>query len=207
MTSPEETKKALRPKVVLVRHGQTEWSATGKHTGRTDVSLTELGRRQAKAVAALLDGEPFDLVLASPLIRAWETMELAGYTEDVEREDDLMEWDYGEYEGRRTDDVRKEIPGWSVWTHPIHAGESIEDVGQRADRVIDRLSGSKGALIFSHGHFLRILAARWLGLSPAMGSGLALDTATVSTLGWERENRVLRIWNQGCHLPSNDPPV
>lgn len=207
MTSLGQPNKEHGPRVVLVRHGQTEWSATGKHTGRTDVSLTELGRRQAKALAALLDGERFDLILASPLIRAWETMQLAGYAEYARPDGDLMEWDYGAYEGRRTDDIRKDIPGWSVWTHPIDAGESIEDVGMRADRVIERLSGSKGALVFSHGHFLRILAARWLGISPAMGSGLALDTATVSALGWERENRVLRIWNQGCHLPSNDPPI
>ena len=192
--------------VVLVRHGQTEWSVSGKHTGRTDIPLTELGRRQADALGGMLGGTEFTLVLSSPLSRAWETMDRAGYSSGGVATDDLLEWDYGAYEGRRTADTRKEIPGWSVWTHPIIEGESFDEVGARADRAIDRaLSVDGPVVIFAHGHLLRILAARWMGLPAVAGRNLRLDTATVSTLGWERENRVIRHWNEACHLRSMDP--
>lgn len=192
--------------VVLVRHGQTEWSVSGKHTGRTDVPLTDLGRRQADALGEMLSGTEFALVLSSPLIRAWETMDRAGYAAVVVATGDLLEWDYGVYEGRRTTDIRTEIPDWSVWTHPIDDGESLEEVGSRADSAIDLALRADGPVaMFAHGHMLRILAARWMGLPPVAGRNLLLDTATVSTLGWERENRVLRQWNEACHLRSLDP--
>lgn len=192
--------------VFLVRHGETEWSMSGKHTGRTDVPLTELGRRQAEVLGEMLGAGPFHRVLSSPLTRARETMERAGFGDVAVASDDLVEWDYGVYEGRRTDDIRIEIPRWSVWTHPIEGGESVEDVGRRADRVITGLVDSDGpTLVFGHGHMLRILAARWVMLSAQSGGALGLDTATVSTLGWERENRVIRRWNDVCHLRSMDP--
>lgn len=196
-----------RPRVVLVRHGQTGWSASGKHTGRTDVPLSELGRRQAEALGEMLAGDEFAAVLASPLSRAWETMQIAGYGDGI-ASDDLMEWDYGRFEGRKTADVREDTPDWSVWSHPIVDGESVDEVGRRADRVIDRALAEEGTvLLFGHGHALRILGARWIGLSAAEGRKLGLDTGTVSTLGWERENRVIRRWNESCHLRSMDPEI
>lgn len=192
--------------VTLVRHGQTEWSADGLHTGRTDVPLTELGIRQASALGNMLDGERFAVVLSSPLSRAWRTMELAGRDAEAEAREELVEWDYGVFEGTRTVDVREEIPGWSVWTHPIEGGEAVGEVGERADQVIADLVAADGpGLIFAHGHLLRILAARWMGLPAVGGRLLGLDTATISTLGWERETRVIRHWNEMCHLRSLDP--
>ena len=194
--------------IVLVRHGQTEWSRSGKHTGRTDIPLTELGRRQADALSQMLSDQPFAAVLTSPLSRAWETMERAGLGTKSVAVDDLMEWDYGVYEGRKTDDIRKEVPGWSVWTHVIEGGESLDDVGARADRVIDRALGFEGRVaMFAHGHMLRVIGARWIGMPPDAGRHLRLDTATISTLGWDRENRVIRQWNESCHLRSLDPLV
>lgn len=194
------------PEIFLVRHGQTEWSASGRHTGRTDVPLTELGRRQADALGEMLRGRQFASVLSSPLSRAWETMERAGYALAAQPADDLLEWDYGVYEGRRTVDIREEIPSWSVWTHPIVDGETVDEVGGRVDRAIERALGVDGPVaFFAHGHVLRIVAARWIGLPAGAGRNLRLDTATVSTLGWERENRVLLRWNEACHLRSIDP--
>ena len=191
--------------LTLVRHGQTEWSVTGKHTGRTDIPLTDLGRRQADALGEMLAGDEFDLVFSSPLARAWETMAGAGFGDAGVAKDDLLEWDYGEYEGRTTAEIREEIPEWSVWTHPIGGGERVEDLGRRADRVVAlALEGDGPVLVFAHGHILRVLAARWIGLPPADGRLLKLDTATVSTVGWERENRVIRTWNIACHLGSEE---
>lgn len=196
-----------QPTVTLVRHGQTEWSKTGRHTGLTDVSLTELGRQQARALGDMIGRGEYALVQSSPLIRAWQTMELAGFGEVGEPNPDLVEWDYGEYEGISTAEVREEIPRWTVWTHPVREGETIEEVGERADEVIADLVDSDGPiLLFAHGHFLRVLAARWLGLHPDAGQRFSLSTATVSVLGWERENRVLESWNVECHLRSDDPP-
>lgn len=198
---------SARHEVVLVRHGQTEWSASGRHTGRTDVPLTELGLRQAEALGAMLGGVEFARVLSSPLARAWETMKRAGFPGGTATPD-LMEWDYGIYEGRTTKDIREEIPGWSVWTHPILDGESVDEVGARVDRVIASTADANGPVaIFAHGHSLRILAARWIGLPARAGRNLRLDTATVSTLGWERENPVIRQWNEACHLRSMDPDL
>ncbi len=196
------------PEVTLVRHGQTEWSKTGRHTGRTDVPLTDLGRQQAVALGKMIEDAKFDRVLSSPLSRAWETMELAGLANSDVASDDLVEWDYGDYEGRPTAEIRVDLPGWTVWTHPIVGGESIEDVSARADRVIDSVLESEGSIVmFAHGHILRILAARWMGLAPDAGRALSLDTATRSTLGWERENRVIRTWNVMCSIHSGDPSV
>ncbi|MEM8606076.1 MAG: histidine phosphatase family protein [Myxococcota bacterium] len=192
--------------VVLIRHGQTEWSVSGQHTGRTDIALTELGRRQADALSQMLSDEPFDAVLSSPLARAWETMERAGLGREAIAVDDLMEWDYGVFEGRRTDDIQKEIPDWSIWSHPVPNGESLAEVAARADRVIEKLLAIEGRVaVFAHGHMLRILGVRWVEMPPDTARHFRLDTATICTLSWARENRVIRQWNESCHLRSLDP--
>ena len=183
--------------VVLVRHGETEWSREGKHTGRTDIPLTERGRRQAEAVGAALKGRRFALVLTSPLSRALETCRLAGFGDVAEQRDELREWDYGAYEGRRTIEVREEHPGWTLWRDGVPEGESIDAVAARVDRVIAELRAVQGAaLLFAHGHVLRVLTVRWLGLEPQAGALFALDPATISVLGYERETTVVRLWNQ-----------
>lgn len=185
----------------LVRHGETEWARLGRHTGRTDIPLTETGREQARALGRRLAGVTFGLVLTSPLSRAAETAALAGFGEAVVVDPDLREWDYGALEGRLTAEIREDYPGWSIWTGPWPDGETIEQVGARADRVLARIRAADGdVLAFSHGHLLRVLAARWLGLPPASGGLFALGTATVSILGWDRENPVIEIWNEACHL-------
>lgn len=187
------------PRVVLVRHGETEWSAAGRHTGRTDVPLTEQGRRQAKALGAYLDGFSFALVLTSPLRRALETCRLAGLEALAQTRDDLMEWDYGEYEGRTTPDIRTIRPGWSLWKEGVPGGETAKEVGGRADRVIAEARSTGGdVVLFAHGHILRTLTARWLALPPDRGRSLALETATVSVLGYERETPVILRWNLPC---------
>lgn len=188
-------------RLVLVRHGETEWSASGKHTGRTDIPLNDIGRRQAEQVARRLAGEPFAAVFTSPRSRARDTCRIAGLDSDAIVTDDLREWDYGVYEGRTTDEIREDEPDWSVWTAEIRGGESVEDVGRRVDRVIEAAIAYAGDVaLFGHGHCLRILAARWIGLPAAAGSLLELSTATVSRLGWERERRVVELWNDGSHL-------
>jgi len=180
--------------VVLVRHGQTEWSRTGRHTGRTDVPLTEEGERQARAVGAALRGREFALVLSSPLSRALDTARLAGFEPEVR--DDLAEWDYGEYDGLTTPEIREQVPDWTIWRYGAVGGESVDQLAARADRVVEKLLGVEGdVLVFSHGHFLRVLTARWLGLSAAEGRLFALDSGTRSMLGFEREQRVIRSWN------------
>jgi probable phosphoglycerate mutase len=190
----------MPPEIVLVRHGETEWSRSGRHTGATDVPLTETGREQARSLGELLDGREFELVLSSPLSRALETCRLAGYSEAAEIDDDLREWDYGEYEGRKTADIRQERPGWTVWMGSP-GGESLDHVGARARRVLDRAAGAGGdAALFSHGHFLRILGACWLGLPPDGGRLFLLSTAALSVLGYERETRVFREWNRACDV-------
>ena len=183
--------------VVLVRHGQTEWSLSGQHTGTTDIPLTDEGRRQAEALGARLGGWRFERVLSSPLARALDTCRLAGLGDRAEVTDDLREWDYGEYEGRRTVDIREERAGWSLWMDGVPGGETVEDVGRRADRVVEaaRRAGGDVAL-FAHGHVLRVLGARWVGLPPDHGRLLALSTASISVLGWERETAVVERWNE-----------
>jgi probable phosphoglycerate mutase len=187
----------VRPEAVLVRHGETAWTISGQHTGRTDVLLTEEGRRQAERLGPRLAGRTFALVLTSPLQRAVETCRLAGFGEAAELCDDCREWDYGEYEGRTTAEIRTEVPSWSLWRDGVPGGETAAQVAARADRVIERLRGAAGdALVFSHGHFLRVLTARWLGLGPEEGRLFALSPASVSVLGWEREEAVLSRWNE-----------
>jgi broad specificity phosphatase PhoE len=184
-------------RVVVVRHGETQWSAARRHTGRTDIDLTEAGRAAASLVRAELAGFTFALVLASPLARALETARRAGLDPIVDA--DLVEWDYGEYEGRTTEEIRRDIAGWSVWSHAITGGETVDDVGRRADRAIGRALAADGDVcIVAHAHLLRILAARWLELPASAGQRFTLDTATVSELGFEREARVILRWNQRC---------
>ena len=190
-----------------VRHGETEWSASGRHTGRTDIPLTPTGERQAAALGRLLAKRPFALVLSSPLGRARETCRLAGYGDVAVITDDLREWDYGDYEGRKTVDIRKEAPGWTVWAGPVPGGETVEQVAQRTRRVIDRaVSASGDVALFAHAHVLRVLAACWLGLPPDGGRLLALGTASLSVLGYERETRVITTWNQDWHLVRAENP-
>ena len=184
------------PEVVLVRHGETEWSLQGKHTGSTDIPLTATGRRQAEHVGRRLAKWRFELVLTSPLGRAAETCRLAGLGADAQVRRDLMEWDYGRFEGRTTPEIRTEEPGWNLWRDGCPEGESAADVARRADRVISELRPIEGdAAVFAHGHLLRVLAARWLGMPPAAGGGLALSTATISILGHEHETPVIWLWN------------
>jgi probable phosphoglycerate mutase len=189
-SSPPETR------LVLVRHGETEWSRSGRHTGRTDVPLSEEGRAQADRIGHALRGRTFSHVLSSPLERAVETCRIAGFGDRAELVDDLMEWDYGIYEGRTRVEIAAEIPGWTIWRAPIPGGESLGAVGRRADRVIAKTLPLGGdILVFAHGHILRILAARWIEQPPVLGSRLELATATVSELGWEQERRVIERWN------------
>jgi broad specificity phosphatase PhoE len=185
------------PDVWIVRHGETEWSRTGQHTGRTDLPLTAAGEREAAELGRRLGGRRFARVLSSPLARAWETCRLAGYAATAERVPDLMEWDYGAHEGRTTDEIRADDPGWSIWSGSVPGGETAEDVGRRADRVIGGLPEVGAVLVFAHGHFLRVFAARWLGLPPRDGRLLALGTASLGVLGHENGTRVIRAWNVG----------
>lgn len=189
-----------RTELWLIRHGETEWSATKRHTGRTDIPLTATGERQGSALGRHLAGRKFALVLCSPLQRARETCRLAGYADAAAFTDDLMEWDYGAYEGRKTSEIRNEAPGWSIWTGGVPRGETVEQVGDRAERVIKRALSVRGEVaLFAHGHILRVLTARWLELPPDAGRLFALDTASLSVLGHERETRVITVWNQSLH--------
>jgi len=180
----------------LIRHGQTAWTLSGAHTGRTDLPLTDAGRENAQAAGRWLAGRKFALVLTSPLSRARETCRLAGYGDVAQVDPNLAEWDYGDYEGRTTAEIRKDRPDWSLWREgPLH-GETVEQVGARAEAVLARISNIDGDVaLFAHGHLLRILTSRWLGLSPDCGRMFALATATVSTLGFERDNHVILQWN------------
>lgn len=179
----------------VVRHGQTSWSAEGRHTSTTEAELTDVGVDQARAVAPALADAAFDHVLTSPRARARRTAQLAGFAEAVVDED-LTEWDYGQYEGLTTPQIRESEPDWTVWTHGCPGGESVQDVGQRLDRVVQRVRSSEGrTLVFAHGHSLRVLAALWLGLDVADGRVLEIDTATVGVLGDDRGQPVVRRWN------------
>ena len=188
-------------RVWLVRHGETEWSKSGQHTGRTDIALTARGERQAKALGHYLAGERFALVLTSPMGRARETCRLAGLGEGAQVSEDLHEWNYGIYEGVTTKAVRDKQPDWTIWETPIPQGESVEQVGERARRIVARVEQVDGDVaLFAHGHILRILGATWMGLPPIYGRNLALDTATLSILGYERETRCIEVWNQAPAL-------
>lgn len=183
------------PEVWLVRHGETEWSRDHRHTSTTDLPLTPVGERAAEGLASRLAEVRFDLVLTSPRQRARRTAELAGHP-DAEIDEGLVEWAYGDYEGITTAEIRETVPGWSVWTHPAPGGETAQEVTARLDDVIGRLrDGPERALVFGHGHALRALAARWLGLPVGVGRGFRLDTATVSILGYERETPAILRWN------------
>lgn len=179
----------------LVRHGETEWSRDHKHTSVTDLPLTPVGERAACVVRDRLAGEEFDQVLTSPRLRARRTAELAGFA-GAEIVDELVEWGYGDYEGVTTAEIRETVPGWTVWTHSTPGGEPAAEVGKRLDRVVARVRETVGrTLVFGHGHALRVLTARWLGLEPAEGRLFRLDTATISVLGHERETPVILRWN------------
>jgi probable phosphoglycerate mutase len=185
----------------LVRHGETEWARLGRHTGRTDVPLTDRGREEARTLGRRLAGHAFGLVLASPLSRARDTAVLSGFGPVVQPDPDLMEWDYGSLEGRETPEIQASYPGWSIWHGPWPGGETIADVAARADRVVARVRTGEidgDALVFAHGHLLRVLAARWLGLPAERGELFSLGTATVSVLGWEHESPVVDAWNVDC---------
>jgi broad specificity phosphatase PhoE len=183
--------------VVLVRHGETEWTRTRQHTGRTDLPLNEQGREQARLVGDALRERSFGLVLTSPLRRARETCELAGFGAVAQEREELMEWDYGEYDGRTTAEIRAERPSWSLWRDGAPGGESPDDVGRRIDRIVAELRAAEAdVLVFGHGHSLRVMAARWLGLPPADGRLFVLATATLSILGYERETAAMLRWNE-----------
>ena len=191
----------------LIRHGETEWSVTKRHTGRTDIALTATGERQAAVLGRHLARRAFALVLCSPLQRARETCRLAGYSDEATCTDDLLEWDYGAYEGRTTSEIRTEVPGWSIWTGGVPGGETIDQVGNRAEQVIKQALAVDGDVaLFAHAHILRILTACWLGLQPDAGRLFALSTASVSVLGHERETRVISVWNQDWHLVHQENP-
>jgi broad specificity phosphatase PhoE len=190
----------MTSRVVLLRHGATEWSRSGQHTGRTDVPLLEVGREQARAAGELLRSMTFAQVLTSPLLRARETAALAGF--DGEVDPDLLEWDYGAYEGLTSVEIQAKRPGWTLWTDGVVDGERAADVGRRVDRVIERARLVQGdTLCVAHGHVLRVLTARWLGLPPVGGRLFALGTGTVSILGWERDTPVVTLWNDGPDGP------
>ena len=186
-------------KVFLVRHGQTEWSLLGKHTGVSDIPLTDAGRRNAEKLRPVLGHLNFEMVLCSPLQRARETARLAGFSE-AGIDKDLMEWDYGEYDGVTTAEIRKDVPGWTVFTKECPAGETADEVGARVDRVIKRVKACRGdAILFAHGHVLRVLCARWLELDARMGMHFVLGTASLNILGYEHETPVIEIWNEHVH--------
>jgi broad specificity phosphatase PhoE len=179
----------------LVRHGKTRWSVDGRHTSTTDLPLLPEGEDVARALVPRLAEVGFTQVLTSPRLRARRTAELVGFP-DAEVDEDLAEWAYGDYEGLTTDQIRETDPGWTIWTHPTPGGETSADVAVRLDRVVARARAVSGAtLVIGHGHSLRALAARWLGLEVASGRHLQLDTATISVLAYERESPVVRHWN------------
>jgi probable phosphoglycerate mutase len=185
--------------MVVLRHGSTEWSQNGQHTGRTDIPLLEEGCRQAEAAGEFLRAEGldhFDLVLTSPLRRASETCALAGFGGRAEADPDLVEWDYGEYEGLTTPEIRERVPGWTLWDNGVPAGERVSEVGRRADRVIARALAQDGdTLCVAHGHLLRVLAARWLGLPPVAGRLFVLQAGALGRLDWDKEFTVMERWN------------
>jgi len=185
-----------RPVVWLARHGETQWSRERRHTGRTDVPLTAEGEGEARRLRAPLAEAGLGRVLCSPLGRARETCELAGFGDRAELREELLEWDYGDYEGITSDEVHEERPGWLLWRDGCPGGESPAEIGERADAIVAELLGYDGPLgVFAHGHVLRVLAARWLGLEPSGGQLLGLGTATLSRLGWEHDYRVVQRWN------------
>jgi broad specificity phosphatase PhoE len=184
-------------RIVTVRHGETEWSASGQHTSRTDLPLVQAGREQAQALAGVLRGRTVSRVLSSPLRRALETCELTGFGDRVEVSDKLYEWDYGEYEGLTTPQIRDQRPDWDLWRDGCPGGETPQQVAARADQLLESLHDTDGeVIVFAHGHILRVLAARWIEMPVAAGARLALSAGAVSVLGHEREVRVIGRWNE-----------
>lgn len=185
----------------LIRHGETEWSTSGRHTSRSDVPLTARGQQSAQAIGQYLAKREFSLVLTSPRQRALETCRTAGYSLGAIVDDNLAEWDYGDYEGRTTAEIRSKAAGWSIWSASVPGGESINQVAARARAIIERAEGIAGRVaLFSHAHFLRVLAAVWIGLPARSGNLLFLGTGSVSILGFERETRVIQIWNRSFEV-------
>ncbi len=193
---PAASAPADPPDVVLVRHAETEWSLAGRHTGRSDIPLTDRGRSAARALASRLEAWSFELVLVSPARRARETCELSGLAARALQRDDLQEWDYGSYEGLTTAQIRSRRPDWDMWRDGCPEGETANDVGARADRVIAELQRARvTAVVFAHGHLLRVLGARWIALAPSAGARLGLSPGAISVLGHERERAILARWN------------
>lgn len=191
-----EARPELESELVLIRHGETEWSREGRHTGRSDIPLTARGREEARRLGPRLRGRHLALVLTSPLSRARDTCRLSGFGDGAEETGDLLEWDYGGDEGRTTAEIRRERPGWLLWQDGPAGGETIAEVAARVDRVIARVREAGGdAIVFSHGHVLRVLTARWLGLDPGCGRLFALSPATYSVLGYEHDEPVVTVWN------------
>jgi broad specificity phosphatase PhoE len=185
----------------LIRHGETEWSLSGAHTSRTDIPLTARGEERAEKIRDYLAHRKFSLVLTSPLQRARETCRVAGYADVAQADENLREWNYGVFEGRTTADIRSTQPDWSIWDSPVPEGEAVEQVAARTQKVIDRAAQAGGDVaLFAHAHVLRILAATWLGLPPRGGRLFALGTGSVSTLGFERETRVISTWNRSFEI-------
>jgi broad specificity phosphatase PhoE len=196
-TGTDGTDLPVERQIYVVRHGETDWARSGRHTSRTDLPLTDRGRAEALELGRRLAGHRFSLILTSPLIRAAETARLAGFG-GAEPDDDLREWDYGDLEGLTTAQIRDRLPGWTIWAGPWPDGETARQIGRRADRLIARCldpAVTGDVLLFSHGHLLRAFTARWLGLPASRGGLFALGTATVGILGWEREQRVVETWN------------
>jgi probable phosphoglycerate mutase len=193
-------------RIVLVRHGQTEWSKSGRHTGRTDIPLLPEGREGARLLGKRLQRSPWNgfpgaRVRTSPLIRARETCDLAGFGERAEEWDALMEWDYGEYEGRTSAEIRAERPGWVIWRDGVIGGETSCQVANRADQVVAwAKEADSDCVVVSHGHFLRTLAARWLQLDPVRGAVFSLEPTSLSILGWEYGDPAITLWNDTAHL-------
>jgi broad specificity phosphatase PhoE len=189
------------PQIWLIRHGETAWSRTGQHTGRTDLPLLPEAEPELKALKPHLK-HAFVLVLSSPLQRARQTAKLVGF-DSFEQDDNLMEWDYGAYDGKTRDEIQKLVPGWSIWTHGAPQGEMLEEVARRARKVIERARAASGDVaLISHGHMLRVLAACWLGLPPANGEHFALSAGSISVLGYEYESPVVAQWNWLPDLPT-----
>jgi len=202
-TTETDAESMSLPRLYLARHGETAWSLTGQHTGLTDLPLTERGEGNARALGHRLIGLSFDKVLTSPLQRASRTCQLAGFAAMTEVDPDLVEWNYGEFEGLRTTEIRSKRPGWNLFRDGCPGGESPDEVRARADGVLKRICAERGnTLLFSSGHFLRVLAVRWLGLEPALGRFLMLNTASVSILGYENcpSKPVIQLWNDTAHL-------
>jgi broad specificity phosphatase PhoE len=186
------------PEIWLIRHGETEWSKSGQHTSKTDLPLTPEGEKRALTLGQTVSKHAFGLVLASPMKRAQDTARLVGFTPVIT--DDLREWDYGKYEGLTSKQIHQEVPGWTIWNGAVPGGETGEQVAARADRAIARaVAANTDVAFFAHGHILRVVAARWLGLPAEAGKYFALSTATMSILGYEHEQRVFQVWNDSPH--------